>query len=132
MENEECQVHGCPFRHPRKCRYFMEVKIKEKDIQTKETQIKSIEENLMKERRKIEQEELEKFETMRNNWYVTQMLFDSFKEDMTYRYGYDSNEETSEDENAEESEKLKCNLCSFEGKTPGGLKTHIRRKHREK
>jgi hypothetical protein len=22
--NEECQVHGCPFSHPRKCRYFME------------------------------------------------------------------------------------------------------------
>ena len=69
---------------------------------------------------------------MRNNWHVTQMLFDSFKEEMTYKYGYDSNEETSEDEFVEESDKLECDLCSFKGKTPGGLKTHIRRKHREK
>ena len=108
------------------------IKEKEKDIQTKEMQIKSIEENFEKERKKIEQEELEKFETVINEWHVTQMLFDSFKEKMTYKYGYDSNEETSEDENVEESEKLECDLCSFKGKTPGGLKTHIRRKHREK
>ena len=108
------------------------IKEKEKDIQTKETQIKSIEENFKKERKKIEQEELEKFEAMRNNWHVTQMLFDSFKEEITYKYGYDSNEETSEDEIIEESDKLECDLCSFKGKTPGGLKTHIRRKHREK
>ena len=108
------------------------IKEKEKDIQTKETQIKSIEENFEKERKQIEQEELEKFEAMRNNWHVTQMLFDSFKEEITYKYGYDSNEETSEDEIVEESEELECDLCSFKGKTPGGLKTHIRRKHREK
>ena len=50
------------------------------------------------------------------------MLFNSFKEEITYKYGYDSNEETSEDENVEESEKLECDLCSFKGKTPGGLK----------
>ena len=49
-----------------------------------------------------EQEELEKFETVRNNWHVTQMLYDSFKEEITYKYGYDSNEETSEDEIVEE------------------------------
>ena len=69
---------------------------------------------------------------MRNNCHVTQMLFDSFKEEMTYKYGYDSNEETSEDEVGAEIEKLQCDLCSFNGKTLGGLKTHKRRKHREK
>jgi hypothetical protein len=108
------------------------IKEKEKDIKTKETQIKAIEKNFEKEIKRIEQEELEKFENVRNELHVTQMLFYSFKEDMTYIYGYDRNEETSDDENDEESEKLECNSCSFKGKTRGGLKTHIRRKHREK
>ena len=125
-ENGECQVHGCPLRHPRKCKFFTEfsyckfgsyckfshqtsrtietsrviedlkeeisllknkIKEEEKDIQFKETQIKSIKENFEKERIKIEKEELEKFKDMRNSWHVTKMLFDSFKEEMTYKYG---------------------------------------------
>jgi hypothetical protein len=86
--------------------------------QTKETQIKSFEENFEKERKKTEQEELEKFEAMRDNWHVTKMLFNSFKADITYNDVYDSNEDTSEDEIVEESEKLECDLCSFKGKTP--------------
>ena len=105
---------------------------KEKDLETKDSEIKSIEENFEKEIKKIEKEELEKFEEMRNEWHVTQMLFDSFKEEMTYKYGYDSSKETSEDEIDEEGENLECNLCCFKGKTAGGLKTHARRKHKEK
>ena len=49
------------------------------------------------ESKKSEHEELENFETLRDELQVTQMLFDSFK------YGYDSNAETSEDEIGEES-----------------------------
>ena len=47
------------------------------------------------------------------------MLFDSFKEEMSYKYGYDSNEETTEDEIGKvddkitESEKRNCDLCAF-------------------
>ena len=48
--------------------------------------------------RNIEQEELEKFETLRNNWHVTQMVFDSFIEEKPFDCGYNTNEETSEGE----------------------------------
>ena len=91
-----------------------------------------MEENFEKEKKKIEHEELKKFKTLRNYLHVTPMLFDDFKEEMTYKYGYDSNAETSEEEFNEESEKKDCDLCTFKGKTPGGLKTHVRRKHRDK
>ena len=62
----------------------------------------------------------------------------SYKEEMSYKYGYDSNEETTEDEiekvddKVTESEKKNCDLCAFKGKTAGGLKTHVTKKHREK
>ena len=100
--------------------------------------IKVMEDNFEKEKKNIEREELEKFEIVRNEWHVTQMLFDSFKEEMSYKYGYDSNEETTEDEiekvddKVTESEKKNCDLCAFKGKTAGGLKTHVTKKHREK
>ena len=80
----------------------------------------------------------EKFEIVRNEWHVTQMLYDSFKEEMSYKYGYDSNEEASEDaidkvdEKVTESEKINCVVCNFKGKTAGGLKTNVTKKHREK
>ena len=113
---------------------YLKEKIKEKDkcIQTKQREIKSIQEKFEEERKKTEKEALAEFENMRNEWHVTQMLFDSFKEDMANKYGYDSEEETSEDEIDDDSGKLECNLRSFKGKTPGGLKTHTRRKHRDK
>ena len=50
----------------------------------------------------------------------------------TTEYGYDSSAETSEDEIVDETEKRDCDLCNFKGKTEGGLKTHVRRKHKEK
>ena len=45
------------------------------------------------------------------------MLF----EETSYKCGYDSNAETSDEEINEESEKKDCDLCDFKGKTPGGL-----------
>ena len=75
---------------------------------------------------------VKKFEIQRNELHVTQMLFDSFKEEMTYKYGYDINAETSEDEIVEESGRKECDLSDFKGKTEAGLKTHVRRKHRDK
>ena len=107
------------------------IKEKENEIQMKEAEIKSMKENFEKEMKMKDMEELKKFEAQRNDLHVTQMLFDSFKEEMTYKYGYDSNAETSDDDIDEESEKKDCELCNFKGKTTGGLKTHIRRKHRE-
>ena len=103
----------------------LEEKIQEKDneIKIKDMKIKVMEDNFEKEKKNIEQEELEKFEIVRNEWHVTQMLFDSFKEEMLYKYGYVSNEETSEeeidnvDEKVTESEKRNCNMCDFKGKT---------------
>ena len=61
------------------------------------------------------------------------MLFDAFKEDMSYKYGYDSSALTSDEElddvEISNLENNESNICSFKGKTAGGLKTHIRRKH---
>ena len=56
---------------------------------------------------------------------------------MTYKYGYDSSVETSEDEvgeseNEREREKLNWEFCDFKGKTVGGLKSHDTKMHREK
>jgi hypothetical protein len=65
------------------------------------------------------------------------MLFDSFKEEMEYKYGYDISVETSEDEFGEsekesERERSNCEFCDFKGKTVGGLKSHVTKMHREK
>ena len=65
------------------------------------------------------------------------MFYDCFKERMARKYGYDYNSDTSlddsdsEDRNDEkEKEMNKCERCNFVGKTEGGLRTHVRRKHR--
>ena len=76
--------------------------------------------------------------SIRNELYVTQMLFDSFNEEMTYKYVYDSSVETSDEEESEEpsddkeNENKNCDVCGFKGKTIGGLKTHVTKKHRQK
>ena len=108
------------------------IRKKDKEIELKEIEIESMKVNFAKEMKNRDREELERFEIQRNDLHVTRMLFDDFKEDMTYKYGYDSNAETSEDEIVDETEKKDCDLCNFKGKTEGGLKTHIRRKHKEK
>ena len=57
---------------------------------------------------------------------------------MMYKYGYDSNEKTCEDEadkvddKVSESEMKDIDLCDFKGKVAGGLKTHVTKKHRER
>ena len=51
-----------------------------------------------------------------------QILFDDFKEEMTYMYGYDSGADTTEDEVGNEKEKTNCVLCYFKARTTGGLK----------
>ena len=89
---------------------------------------------------KIEQE------TLRNDKAVEFMHFLDFKERMKLKYLYDSDDEESEyesnDEKRERSRELfrkrkqdernmknKCERCDFMGKTSGGLKTHVRKKH---
>ena len=52
---------------------------------------------------------------------------------MTFKYGYDSSAQTSDEELSDIEirtfENNECNLCDFKGKNAGGLKTHIKRKH---
>ena len=46
---------------------------------------------------------------------------------------YDSTAETTDEElvygDNTNTENNECSLCGFKGKTAGGLKTHVRRKH---
>ena len=55
---------------------------------------------------------------------------------MTYKYGFDSSAETSDEEidymKNLSVDNFDCNLCDFKGKTTGGLKTHKKRKHKDK
>ena len=93
-------------------------------------------ENHKIEMKKQEIESIKEIEDIRNDRNVTQMLFDDFKEDMTYKYGYDSSAETTDEEidymKNRSVENFDCNLCDFKGKTTGGLKTHKKRKHKDK
>ena len=45
------------------------------------------------------------------------MLFDDFKEEMSYKYGYDSSTETTDEElvygEARNVDNNKCSLCDF-------------------
>ena len=85
-------------------------------------------------------------ERLRNDKAEEFMLFLDFKERMKLKYLYDSDDEESDyesdDEKREKSRELfrkkkqeernmknKCEKCDFIGKTPAGLKTHIRKKH---
>ena len=110
-----------------------EIDAKNKLIQEKNDELEVLIKDHESEMKKQESEYFKEIEGVRNDLYVTQMLFDSFKEDMVYKYGYDSSAQTSDEElnDLEKSsvENNECNLCDFRGKTIGGLKTHIRRKH---
>ena len=85
-------------------------------------------------------------EALINKSIVENMIFEDFKERMKMKYLYDSDDEESEYESDEEkreksreifrkrkqeqrSRENKCKICEFTGKTSGGLKTHIRKKH---
>ena len=110
-----------------------EIDDKDKLIKEKNDEMEVLKKEHESEMKKQESEYFKEIEDIRNNLHVTEMLFDAFKEDMTYKYGYDSSALTSDEElddvvisNLENNE---CNICSFKGKTAGGLKTHIRRKH---
>ena len=110
-----------------------EIQLKENLIKEKDLEIHAIKEKYEKALEKQASEDLKEIERIRNDLHVTQMLFDDFKEDMTYKYGYDSSAETSDEElNFGENNRDKendCTLCNFKGKTAAGLKTHTTRKH---
>ena len=88
-------------------------------------------------------EKANKFQKEREDFYntvaVNDILQESFKEEMVIKYGYDSNAESSEDDDETDTivtkikvtENKKCEYCDFMGKTVGGLKTHTSRKHKE-
>ena len=104
-------------------------------LKEKDEEIRALIEKYESKLKEQEIEDLKEIEELRNDCNVTQMLFDDFKEEMTYKYGYDSTAETTDEElvygdntNAENNE---CSLCGFKGKTAEGLKTHVRRKHRD-
>ena len=101
----------------------------EKQVETfKALNVKAAEEAAEKERNNIKEEE-----ELRNTIAVQDMIYESLKERMSYKYGsnYDD-DETSEDENEIEEIVHQCEECNFIGKTSGGLKTHQKRKHRER
>ena len=52
---------------------------------------------------------------------------------MKFKYGsnFDDDESSVEEDEFEEIEN-QCRQCDFVGKSEGGLKTHERRKHRDK
>ena len=56
--------------------------------------------------------ELGKIEDIRNDRKMIQMFFDDFKNLSVGNFD--------------------CNFCDFKGKTTGGLKTHKKRKHKDK
>ena len=106
------------------------IKIEKENANLKETieEMKKIEEDLLNKRAED-----------------TLILLD-FKERMKIKYLYESDDEESEfesdDEKREKSRELfrkrkeeqkkvknNCEICDFTGKTPGGLKTHVRKKH---
>ena len=106
--------------------------INEKDQETKAL-VKKYESKLKDKKN----EDLKEIEELRNDRNVIQMLFDDFKEEMTYyKYVYDSSAETSDEElvygETRDVDNNECSLCGFKGKTSGGLKTHIGRKHRDR
>ena len=105
-----------------------EINDKEVLIYEKDEEIKALKEKHEFEMKKQESESLKEIEEIRNDRNMIQMFFDDFKEDMTYKYGYDSSAETT-DEEIDNMKNLSvdnfnCNLCDFKGKTTGGLKTH--------
>ena len=110
-----------------------EIDAKDKLIKEKNNEMEVLKKEHESETKKQESEYFKEIEGIRNDLHVTQMLFDAFKEDMTYKYGYDSSAQTSDEELDEieisNVENNECNICDFKGKTTGGLKTHIRRKH---
>ena len=112
----------------------LEEKIKhmEIEIESKITEIKKMEEDFENRIKEKDAANLKEYEWVRNEWHVTQMLFDSFKEDMVYKYGYDSDADSSEEEvEIEKVENTVCEICEFKAKSKGGLKTHMTKKHRK-
>ena len=76
---------------------------------------------------------------LNGNIGVTEMLFDSFKEEMLELYGHVSEKssywkETSGDEadGGEEQKMIECGDCDFRAKSKNGLKIHISRIHKKK
>ena len=70
---------------------------------------------------------------MKNTIAVQDILYKSLKERMNFKYGsnFDDDESSAEETEFEEIVN-QCIQCDFVGKSEGGLKTHERRKHRDK
>ena len=67
----------------------LEDKIKhmEIEIESKTKEIEKIKEDFENEMKEKNASNLKEYEWVQNEWHVTQMLFDSFKEDIVYKYG---------------------------------------------
>ena len=113
-----------------------EINEKVKIINEKDEESKALVKKYESKLKDQENEDLKEIEDLRNDRNVIQMLFDDFKEKMTYKYGYDSSAETTDEElvygETRDVDNNECSLCGFKGKTSGGLKTHIGRKHRDR
>ena len=137
-----------------------EIVEKENEIEIREDQIKKLEaknKDLETENEVLKQKVkdlLGNLEHSNNEAAVNHMLHLDFKERVTEKYGYDSNDEESDYEpddevrltnrvnfrmmKVEELRKQikgqihnKCDICEFTSKSEGGLKTHKTKKHKE-
>ena len=76
---------------------------------------------------------LKEEEELRNTIAVQDMIYESLKERMNFKYGSNfDDDESSNEESESEIIVNQCRVCDFVGKTEGGLKIHEKRKHREK
>ena len=62
---------------------------------------------------------------------VKTMFYDTFKDEMREKFGYDSDEEAERNWREVLERENSCDQCTFVGKSDVGLKTHKRKKHKE-
>ena len=59
---------------------------------------------------------------------VTTMFYDTFRDEMKDKFGYDSDEEA--EKNWQEKEEFSCDKCVFVSKSEAGVKIHESKKHK--
>ena len=118
------------------------MELKNKNLQTENSQFKQ----------KVKQLE-EECETLNNKVAVNDILYESFKERVAEKYGYDSNDEESDYEPDDKirlnnrlnfrlkkieeirqkiPKNISCDICDFRSISEVGLKSHKTKKHKEK
>ena len=132
----------------------IEVTAKENEIKVKDLEIRKLSEivdrlteslnNLTKEKsdcedkiecltKKIDDCEKEN-EELKDTIMAKTMFYDTFKDEMKDRFGYDSDEEAEAcyQQLIKDQEDISCDQCSFVAKNKQGLRTHKGKMHKER